>query len=98
MSDSEKVKVDTPDLSWLARLSDKEYDLMKRRYADLLAFNFKQLMKAVMRLELYKDEDFADALSLEVVNELVRDQSLPAELRKKLRAETKTRGKVRAEG
>ncbi len=73
--DDEKLKVDAPDITWLARLSDEEYSRAKARYADFIQFTFKQLMKAVVRLELYKQEEFAEALSIEVLKQSLMNRS-----------------------
>ena len=89
--DKESVKIDVPNLSWLVGLSDGEFKRVKQRYADFVAFSFREVLKMVVRAEVYKLDEFAEALSTEVIREMLRDKSLSRGLRKALREELKAK-------
>lgn len=89
--DENKVRVEIPDARWLATLTDQQYELVKKRYADFTTFTFKQMMKLVARVGIYQTEEFADAITTEIVEEMSRDKSLPSTLRKALKEELKSK-------
>ena len=78
------------DLTWMAKLSDEEWALLKHRFADFTSFSIPLLMKAMVKMEiLQEDDDSKAALYKEALEELSKDESLPKELRKGLAAKLK---------
>jgi hypothetical protein len=92
MSEQKSLNANLPDLSWLIRLSDADYKKLKMRYADFISFNFRTLVKEMMKMEMLKEDEFSDVLASEVMRELVADESLPEKLRKELAESLKEEG------
>lgn len=85
VSDKSTAGGTIPDLSWLAKISTREWEVVKSRYAELLRLTFKITIKEITKMSIMQeDEDLQAALAAEITKELAEDESLPKSYREKL--------------
>ena len=74
--DSKTMKADMnmPDMTWLIRLSEKDYARLKTRYEDFVNFTFKVLMKQAVKIQMLGDDDeLSSEFTEQIANELIEE-------------------------